>query len=203
MGTRARAPGPVSADEPRGRVRRVPPRGARWLRRPRGEPRRMDALQLGDPRRARAVPRPCDRGAHLRRGGTRGLAAPHRPRRAPDGARDRRRHRRLPPSAQPARGADERVTRVERLAAGLAEPLLVTGLVNVRYLTGFVSSNAALLVDPAGEATLYTDFRYAEAAREVEAVAFHQTPRVVVPALAELLSGRRVGVEAQHLTLAS
>ena len=56
------------------------------------------------------------------------------------------------------------MSRIERLAAGLDEPLLVTGLVNVRYLSGLESSNAAILVDPAGEATLYTDFRYAEAA---------------------------------------
>ena len=95
------------------------------------------------------------------------------------------------------------MNRIERLAATLDEPLLVTGLVNVRYLTGFESSNAALLVDPAGEATLYTDFRYAEAARAVEGVTFEQTPRAVVTALAELLSGRRVAVEAQHVSLAS
>ena len=56
------------------------------------------------------------------------------------------------------------MNRIERLAAGLDDPLLVTGLVNVRYLTGLESSNAALLVDPAGDATLYTDFRYADAA---------------------------------------
>jgi Xaa-Pro aminopeptidase len=60
-----------------------------------------------------------------------------------------------------------------------------------------------VLVDPAGAATLYTDFRYAEAARDVEGVEFHQTPRYVVTALAELLSGRRVAVEAAHLSLAS
>lgn len=94
------------------------------------------------------------------------------------------------------------MNRIERVASRLEDPLLVTGLVNVRYLTGLQSSNAAVLVDPAGEATLYTDFRYAEAAREVEGVAFHQTPRYVVTALAELLSGRRVGVEAAHLSLA-
>ena len=46
------------------------------------------------------------------------------------------------------------MTRIERLAGGLDEPLLVTSLVNVRYLTGFVSSNAAVLVDPAGERLL-------------------------------------------------
>lgn len=93
------------------------------------------------------------------------------------------------------------MTRIERLASGLTEPLLVTSLVNVRYLTGFVSSNAALLVDPAGDATLYADFRYAEAARRVEGVTFEETPRSVVTALAERLSGKRIGVEAAHLTL--
>ena len=38
--------------------------------------------------------------------------------------------------------------RVERLRALLEEPLLVTDAVNVRYLTGFRSSNAAVLVEP-------------------------------------------------------
>lgn len=95
------------------------------------------------------------------------------------------------------------MTRIERLAPGLDEPLLVTGLVNVRYLTGFVSSNAALLVDPAGDATLYTDFRYAEAARHVDGVTFEETPRSIVTALAERLSARRIAVEATHLTLAN
>jgi Xaa-Pro aminopeptidase len=95
------------------------------------------------------------------------------------------------------------VTRVERLAARLAEPLLVTGPVNVRYLTGFVSSNAMVLVEPAGEATLYTDFRYAEAARQVDGVAFEETPRNILAALAERLSGQRVGVEAAHVSLAN
>jgi Xaa-Pro aminopeptidase len=93
------------------------------------------------------------------------------------------------------------MTRIERLAGGLDEPLLVTSLVNVRYLTGFVSSNAAVLVDPAGEATLYTDFRYAEAARHVDGVTFEETPRGLLAALAERLSGRRIGVEAPHLSL--
>ena len=57
------------------------------------------------------------------------------------------------------------MTRIDRLRDVLEEPLLVTNLVNVRYLTGFDSSNAALLVEPGGKATLYTDFRYLEAAR--------------------------------------
>ena len=95
------------------------------------------------------------------------------------------------------------MSRVERLAATLADPLLVTAPVNVRYLAGFASSNAALLVDPAGGATLYTDFRYAEAARQVEGVTFEETPRALLAALAERLSGRRIAVEAAHLTLAA
>ena len=95
------------------------------------------------------------------------------------------------------------MSRIERLAATLADPLLVTAPVNVRYLAGFASSNAALLVDPAGGATLYTDFRYAEAARQVEGVTFDETPRALLAALAERLSGRRIAVEAAHLTLAA
>jgi Xaa-Pro aminopeptidase len=94
------------------------------------------------------------------------------------------------------------MNRIERLAATLDDPLLVTGLVNVQYLSGFQSSNTALLVEPAGGATLYTDFRYADAARAVADVTFEQTPRAVVPALAERLSGRRIAVEASHITLA-
>ena len=81
------------------------------------------------------------------------------------------------------------MTRIERLAAGLEQPLLVTSLVNVRYLTGFVSSNAAVLVDPAGEGTLFTDFRYAEAASQVEGVTFEEMPRALLVALAERRDG--------------
>ena len=86
------------------------------------------------------------------------------------------------------------MTRIERLAGGLDEPLLVTSLVNVRYLTGFVSSNAAVLVDPAGEATLYTDFRYAEAARHVDGVTFEETPRAVLVSVVTSSSPRGVPV---------
>ena len=55
----------------------------------------------------------------------------------------------------------------KRLSAGerLDTPLLITNLTNIFYLTGFDSSNAALLVEPGGTATLYTDFRYIESAR--------------------------------------
>jgi Xaa-Pro aminopeptidase len=94
------------------------------------------------------------------------------------------------------------VSRLDRLAAGLAEPLLVTDGVNVRYLTGFESSNCALLVEPGAATTLYTDFRYLESAHAVEGVEVVQTRRDVAGGLAELLKGRRVGFEASKISYA-
>jgi Xaa-Pro aminopeptidase len=92
------------------------------------------------------------------------------------------------------------VTRLERLQESLEEPLLVTSLVNVRYLSGFASSNAALLVEPDGATPrLFSDFRYAEAGRAVEGVEFVETRRSLVRELSEALPGR-IGVEADHLT---
>jgi Xaa-Pro aminopeptidase len=94
------------------------------------------------------------------------------------------------------------VTRLERLGAALEEPLLVTGGVNVRYLTGLSSSNATLLVEPGGAATLYTDFRYLEKAAAVEGVEVVRTARDMIGALATALSGRRIGFEPSHVTFA-
>lgn len=91
-------------------------------------------------------------------------------------------------------------TRLDRLRAAAAEPLLVSSLVNVRYLTDFESSNAALLVERE-RVRLFTDFRYAEAARAVAGVEVVETRRDLYGHLAELLSGR-ILVEADHLTLA-
>ena len=79
--------------------------------------------------------------------------------------------------------------RLARLQAQVEEPLLLSSLVNVRYLTGLASSNAALLVTPEGT-RLYTDFRYLERAREVEGVEVVQTRRDIYAELTELLDGR-------------
>ncbi|MGH3072161.1 MAG: M24 family metallopeptidase [Gaiellaceae bacterium] len=95
------------------------------------------------------------------------------------------------------------MSRIERLAALLDEPLLVTSGVNVRYLTGLSSSNAALLVDPGGDATLFTDFRYAQKARALDSVRFEQTARAVIGDLSTRLAGRTVGIEAHVLTVAA
>jgi Xaa-Pro aminopeptidase len=85
---------------------------------------------------------------------------------------------------------------------GLIEvPFLVTAPVNVRYLTGFDSSNAALLVEP-DAARLFTDFRYAERAREVEGVEFVETKRYMYSNLPELLPDL-VAFEADAMTYAN
>jgi Xaa-Pro aminopeptidase len=92
------------------------------------------------------------------------------------------------------------LSRISRLASSLSEPLLVTGPTNVRYLTGLESSNAAVLVTPDGEVTLYTDFRYARRARAIDGVAVVETARDLIHSLGEELRGRRVAVEAPHVT---
>jgi len=88
--------------------------------------------------------------------------------------------------------------RLELLRSRLDERLLVTNLVNIRYLTGFDASNAALLVEPKGTPRLFTDFRYIESAREVDGVEAQQTKRALLVDLAERLDGR-LGFEADVL----
>jgi Xaa-Pro aminopeptidase len=88
--------------------------------------------------------------------------------------------------------------RIARLREQLEEPLLVTNPKNVRYLVGFESSNAVLLVED-DRVQLFTDFRYIEAADAVAGVEVVQTRRSVLGELAERLSGR-IGFEATTLT---
>jgi Xaa-Pro aminopeptidase len=75
-----------------------------------------------------------------------------------------------------------------RLAAGLAareiDAALITHLVNVHYLTGLASSNAALWVHAGGKAVLATDSRYAGTAErecpDLELVVEKQTAAALV-----------------------
>jgi Xaa-Pro aminopeptidase len=90
--------------------------------------------------------------------------------------------------------------RVERLRERLEEPLLLTVPANVTYLTGFHSSNAAVLVEP-DRVRLFSDFRYAAAGRAVPEVEFVEVSRSLVQGLSELLSGR-VGFEAEDVSYA-
>jgi Xaa-Pro aminopeptidase len=92
------------------------------------------------------------------------------------------------------------MTKLDRLRTLLDEPLLVTTPVNVLYLTGFESTNAALLVDH-DRAVLFTDFRYAEGARRVEDVEFVEVERALIRGVAGHLPPT-VGFEAAHVTYA-
>jgi Xaa-Pro aminopeptidase len=94
----------------------------------------------------------------------------------------------------------------ELLRAAELDALLVTDLVNVRYLSGFTGSNAALLVPAAGErgTRLATDGRYitqaAAEAPDVRRVIERACDRVLVVAAGN--DGiRRLGFESGHLTV--
>jgi Xaa-Pro aminopeptidase len=93
------------------------------------------------------------------------------------------------------------VTRLQQLQERIEEPFLATAPVNVRYLTGFDSSNPALLVEP-DRARLFSDFRYAEAGKQVPGVEFTVTNRNLFASLAEELRGR-IGFEADAVTYAA
>jgi Xaa-Pro aminopeptidase len=104
--------------------------------------------------------------------------------------------------------ADSHAVRRERLrtavAASEADAALITSLVNVRYLTGLASSNAALLLPADGPPVLATDSRYLLAAERDCPDLTLLNARNVEPALADvaLASVRRLGFEAQEMTVA-
>jgi Xaa-Pro aminopeptidase len=88
--------------------------------------------------------------------------------------------------------------RAEKLVEKLEEPLIVTTPANIRYLTGFVSSNVSVVVEPE-RVRLFTDFRYAGAARNVPDVEFVETRQDAMTHMAEFLSGT-FGFESTNLT---
>jgi Xaa-Pro aminopeptidase len=96
--------------------------------------------------------------------------------------------------------------RVERLLGLLEEReldcLLVTDLLNLRYLTGFTGSNGACVV-AREERLFFTDFRYVEqSAEQVRGFEQVRAGRDMLGDLAGRLSGR-VGFDDQHLSVAS
>jgi Xaa-Pro aminopeptidase len=78
--------------------------------------------------------------------------------------------------------------RVDRLRELLEQPLLVSNLTNVRYLTGFLSTNAALIIEQ-DRVRLFADFRYAEAGRQVPGVYFEITKRALIADIASRVEG--------------
>lgn len=97
-----------------------------------------------------------------------------------------------------------RADRVEgRLAERDAGLLLVTDLVNLRYLTGFTGTNGMCLLGP-GVRRFITDFRYVEqAGRQVVDFETEQGPQDFLEALRDgWPPGRvRLGFEDQHLSV--
>jgi Xaa-Pro aminopeptidase len=93
--------------------------------------------------------------------------------------------------------------RLERLLGELElDRMLVTDLVNVRYLTGFTGTNGAVVCGP-GIRLFFTDFRYTErAAAEVEGWDPVTVEGDWLAAIAERLEGR-VGFEDDHMAVRS
>ena len=99
------------------------------------------------------------------------------------------------------------MSRADRVAARLAEReldlLLVTDLVNLRYLTGFTGTNGLAVVG-AGVRRFVTDFRYVERARaELDGFELELAPLELRAALAEgwPAGDLRVGFEDQHISV--
>jgi Xaa-Pro aminopeptidase len=85
----------------------------------------------------------------------------------------------------------------ELLPAREVPALLVTSPVNVRYLTGLSSSNAAVLVGADGSALLATDNRYIEQARTLD------VPSVEAPDVVGRLMTPGAGIEAESMSVAT
>ena len=100
-------------------------------------------------------------------------------------------------SADRARRLEQAVTERE------LDALLVTNLVNVRWLCGFTGSNGAALVGP-GRRAFLTDFRYlTQAADQVGAAWEHRIGPDLLKLAAEELGGDalRLGFDDTHLTV--
>ena len=89
------------------------------------------------------------------------------------------------------------------LAALDADAGLITRLVNVRYLTGLASSNAALLVSADGTDLLATDGRYAPLAAQVADVEVVVDRSVATALIARAVATGQlaVAVETHHVTV--
>jgi len=91
---------------------------------------------------------------------------------------------------------------VELLRARDLDSLLVTDLLNVRYLTGFTGTNAAAIVTPE-ERLFFTDFRYvAQARQQVPEYERIEAGRDMLGDLSGRLRGR-AGFDDEHLSVAA
>jgi Xaa-Pro dipeptidase len=93
---------------------------------------------------------------------------------------------------------------LERFEGAGCDALLVTDLINVRYLTGFTGSNGQVVVARDGSAVFLTDGRYEEQAThevpDLDRILYRQGfPRPLVDAC-RALGARRAGFERRGLT---
>jgi Xaa-Pro aminopeptidase len=107
----------------------------------------------------------------------------------------------LGPTAQSAR---RDLLRSHLEAAGV-DAMLVTDLINLRYLTGFTGSNGALVITAAGDDRISTDGRYltqvSEQAPDLTPIIARDCPRALIEHLTG--SGARIGFEQHVVTVAT
>jgi Xaa-Pro aminopeptidase len=100
--------------------------------------------------------------------------------------------------------AARRALAQHKIAESGVDGALITTPANVRYLSGLVSSNMAMLLPADGPALLGTDSRYAETAERDCPDLDIEIDRQLEPALASLAAGRgwrALAFEAQHMTV--
>jgi len=100
--------------------------------------------------------------------------------------------------------ADRRARAQQKIADSGADAALITAPANVRYLSGLVSSNAAILLPADGDGVLATDSRYAEAAERDCPDIEIACERELEPGLAQLAVTRgyhTLAFEAQEMTV--
>jgi Xaa-Pro aminopeptidase len=100
--------------------------------------------------------------------------------------------------------AARRALAQQKIAESGADGALITVPANVRYLSGLVSSNMAMLLPADGPALLGTDSRYAETAERDCPDLEIEIDRQLEPAFASLAAGRgwrTLAFEAQHMTV--
>ena len=93
----------------------------------------------------------------------------------------------------------------EELSGADVDALLVTNLTNVRYLTGFSGSNGQVLIGP-DDAVFMSDPRYAARAQDLVQGAdisiYADALTDILPDMLTKASARRVGIEAETMTVA-
>jgi Xaa-Pro aminopeptidase len=95
--------------------------------------------------------------------------------------------------------AARRARAAEQFPLAKIDALIVSGLPNVRYLTGFTGSNAVLLLSGGGKGILLTDPRYTIQAAEECDCKVRVVRGALITAAVESVRGKRIGFEPGRL----